>query len=328
MKWRHWSILIVLLLLNYIIFSTALTQLSRRNQGGALPTRTPRPTFQSVDPSAVSWIVLPTSTPLPTRTPITPMPTEAIPPTAEITSTMPVMDTPVVEVTETTAAPPEATASHTVAAGETLTGIAAQYGVTLEAIMEANGLADPSLIMIGQVLVIPAPAEVPATATPTPEPQPTDTPKPAATKAPAPKPTKKPPTATPKPTARGKQFTAQLNWDVNTAPNCAGPGISKESMIRDGAGNPLNGVRVEVNCYGNLYHSQPSGTPGEYEPGRYGFAFGQTSPQALTCTAYILDGNGQPLASSQVVTLAFDTNDCKPGGSGHQVATLNWTKHW
>ncbi len=32
MKWRHWSVLIILVLLNYLIFSTAFTQLARRQQ--------------------------------------------------------------------------------------------------------------------------------------------------------------------------------------------------------------------------------------------------------------------------------------------------------
>jgi hypothetical protein len=29
-----------------------------------------------------------------------------------------------------------------------------------------------------------------------------------------------------------------------------------------------------------------------------------------------------------VATIEFDTNDCNPGGIGHQIAILNWTKHW
>ena len=41
-----------------------------------------------------------------------------------------------------------------------------------------------------------------------------------------------------------------------------------------------------------------------------------------------VDVNGQPVASSEVVTIQFDTNDCSPHGNGHQVATVNWTKHW
>lgn len=46
---------------------------------------------------------------------------------------------------------------HVVARGETLTSIAARYGVTVEAIQEANQILDPGLIVIGQRLVIPPP---------------------------------------------------------------------------------------------------------------------------------------------------------------------------
>ena len=44
---------------------------------------------------------------------------------------------------------------HTVAPGETLSGIAAQYGTTWSAIAQANGIANPSTIYAGQRLVIP-----------------------------------------------------------------------------------------------------------------------------------------------------------------------------
>ena len=47
--------------------------------------------------------------------------------------------------------------THTVQAGETLYSIAVQYGVTVQAIMEANNLANANLIYRGQVLAIPAP---------------------------------------------------------------------------------------------------------------------------------------------------------------------------
>lgn len=46
---------------------------------------------------------------------------------------------------------------HTVQAGETLYSIAVQYGVTVQAIMEANNLANANLIYRGQELAIPAP---------------------------------------------------------------------------------------------------------------------------------------------------------------------------
>jgi len=39
--------------------------------------------------------------------------------------------------------------------GETLDSIAKQYGVTVEAIVEANDLADPDVIEVGQGLTIP-----------------------------------------------------------------------------------------------------------------------------------------------------------------------------
>jgi LysM repeat protein len=50
--------------------------------------------------------------------------------------------------------------THVVQAGETLFHIALTYGVTVEALVAANGLADPSHIEVGQVLIIPGTAAV------------------------------------------------------------------------------------------------------------------------------------------------------------------------
>ncbi len=47
---------------------------------------------------------------------------------------------------------------HIVRPGETLTRIASRYGVTTSAIVAANGIADPSLILVGQRLAIPGSA--------------------------------------------------------------------------------------------------------------------------------------------------------------------------
>jgi len=52
-------------------------------------------------------------------------------------------------------------------AGDTLSALAKQYGTTVEAIVEANDLEDPSLIVVGQVLNIPVGETGPATPTPT-----------------------------------------------------------------------------------------------------------------------------------------------------------------
>ncbi|HIQ01236.1 MAG TPA: LysM domain-containing protein, partial [Anaerolineales bacterium] len=50
---------------------------------------------------------------------------------------------------------------YTVREGDTLAGIAAAHGVSLEELIAANGLGDPNLIHAGQVLVIPEGAAPP-----------------------------------------------------------------------------------------------------------------------------------------------------------------------
>lgn len=44
---------------------------------------------------------------------------------------------------------------HYVRAGESLNGIAAQYGVSAEAILRQNGIVNPDMIYVGQPLIIP-----------------------------------------------------------------------------------------------------------------------------------------------------------------------------
>jgi LysM repeat protein len=345
MKWRHWAILIVLVLLNYIIFSTAFTQLAAQRRPEVRVTRTPLPTFENVQPTSMSWVVMPTHTPVPTRVPVTPAPTGIFSATLEASSALsPTVTTAglaadtqpaatVIPVAANTAVPPTATplpptaasaadaVYHTIQRGETLSQIAQGYGVTVQSIVTANGLTNPNHIITGQTLLIPAPGQVPPTSAP--GASPAKTPKP---KAPAPAPTPKPPAPTPAPAGQ-PQFTAEIIWHPLVAPNCDGPGISKQSIIRDASGSPVNGVRVELNCYDNIWLSHPSGNPGEYDPGHYDFSLGQYVPQDWTCTARVVELNGQPVTSSEVVSIHFDTNNCKPDGNGHQIAIVNWTKH-
>jgi hypothetical protein len=77
--------------------------------------------------------------------------------------------------------PPPQERTHTVKRGETLSGIAQQYGVSQQSIQDANNIKNPDSIKEGQVLKIPAP---PAGATPPPPPQPAPPPQ----EEPAPKP--------------------------------------------------------------------------------------------------------------------------------------------
>ncbi|WP_439594185.1 LysM peptidoglycan-binding domain-containing protein [Microbacterium sp.] len=68
-------------------------------------------------------------------------------------------------------AAPAASTTHTVSGGDTLSGIAQRYGITLKAVFDANGLGWSSIIYPGQTLAIPgaaglaaAPAAAPAPA--------------------------------------------------------------------------------------------------------------------------------------------------------------------
>ena len=53
--------------------------------------------------------------------------------------------------------------SHTVIAGDTLSGISAVYSVTVDALAELNGIANPNIIFPGDVLRIPGLSEEPRT---------------------------------------------------------------------------------------------------------------------------------------------------------------------
>ncbi|HHY41805.1 MAG TPA: LysM peptidoglycan-binding domain-containing protein [Thermoanaerobacterales bacterium] len=98
---------------------------------------------------------------------------------------------------------------YIVRAGDTLTQIAARFGTSVAAIMEANNLSNPDLIFVGQVLLIPVSGQTP---------HPPDCP-PCPPSPPSPP---SPPTPTPPPSTRpevtrtfdGVQYTLSLNKGV------------------------------------------------------------------------------------------------------------------
>ena len=96
--------------------------------------------------------------PSPTVAPRSPTPT-LTPSVSPISPTPP-------EATATPTATPQSATTYEVQAGDTLFSIARRFGTTVEAIVAANGLANPSQIEVGQVLIIPGAS--PATSTPTP----------------------------------------------------------------------------------------------------------------------------------------------------------------
>jgi LysM repeat protein len=122
-----------------------------------VPTSTPAmPATAEASPSVIATAAA-TSTSTPS---LTPSPTTAA--TAVPTST------PTVSPTAEVSGTPEGRIIHIVQAGETVDAIARQYGVTRDAIVYVNGLEDPSLIYVGQELIIPGPDEVFPTSTPAP----------------------------------------------------------------------------------------------------------------------------------------------------------------
>lgn len=123
---------------------------------------------------------MPTATPYPTYTPVPPAPTYTA--STGVNTPRPTLAATVVRITPESQ-PGAAFRTHIVVAGDTLSGIAKEYGTTVEAIMAANEIGDPELIVIGQVLSIPVeeagPVSTPATPTATPLPPtatPTETP--------------------------------------------------------------------------------------------------------------------------------------------------------
>ncbi|MHB0876525.1 MAG: DUF5107 domain-containing protein [Anaerolineae bacterium] len=122
-------------------------------QRPAAPTAAPMPT-------SVAAAVYPTTAPVLT-------PTEAVTATSAptATSTAAATETATVQPTPLPTEPPAAVPStiHVVQQGDTLSDIAAAYGVTVDAIMQANALTDPSKLSIGQQLVIPSEGSAPVT---------------------------------------------------------------------------------------------------------------------------------------------------------------------
>lgn len=107
-------------------------------------------TMPTPTPVATGHVELPPVTPRPTSTPAPSTPAPTSPPTPT--------PTPVI---------------YTVQAGDTLIDIAKQYGISVEALQEANAILDPQRLQIGQELVIPREEynpEGPPTSTPTPLP--------------------------------------------------------------------------------------------------------------------------------------------------------------
>ncbi len=330
LKGRQWSLLIVLILLNWLVFSSLARFIVQSTQPGPTPTRTAKPTF-TVTPTPRP----PTATPTETGTP-TPTATRVLGPHPPPPTDTPVPGQPQPPPAATATQPPAprtGRVTHTVQRGETLSSIAEQYGVNVWYIAWLNDISDPSLIFVGQQLTIPAPGEVipsptpppaaPTATSPPPAPAPTDTPAPppaAPTDTPAPQPTSPP--------ASNWQFIP--NGGYAGAPNL---GLTRVyGTITDSAGNPVNGYRLKLNCYGNVFISYPSGPSPDpceglpttgWAPGFYDFTVA-TQARTMDCYISVIDrpgceGEGTPL--SEEFLLHFEAPN-------ETILIWNWLKQW
>jgi LysM repeat protein len=79
--------------------------------------------------------------------------------TPRASATAPAAPTSTPEPAAATATPSSGQQTYTVQEGDYPESIAAQFGITADELMAANGITDPSSLQIGQVLIIPEPSQ-------------------------------------------------------------------------------------------------------------------------------------------------------------------------
>lgn len=236
-----------------------LRDLGEPEGGSVAAESTPLPLIETYTPRPATSTYTPTPTPTPSRTP-TPTNTPRVTNTVQPSPTRPASSPTPAGDEPSASPPPEASPlatsttapaqTYTVKAGETLSEIAARFGVSSDELAEANGITNPALVRAGQVLVIPSPATTPGNQGPTPTPtwtpivlttadasptgeatstptptstQATDTPTatPTSTTKPTPEATAKPtrtPAPTPTPTSKPAALSGKIAFTVWNAP--------------------------------------------------------------------------------------------------------------
>jgi LysM repeat protein len=195
---------------------------------------------------------------------------------------------------------------YTVQAGDTLIGIAVRFGVSMWDIVVANNIANPSLIYVGQSLVIRG-AESATGSTPTPTP----TAKAAATQQ-ANTPTPKPATATPtqsNPTPATSNAFHYVQGSMQRAPNC-GTVYFKGKVIGVG-GEPVDGKTVRLRFAGNVVYR----VSGEgQDPGEWSFAplAAENYHSPFTFLIDVVESQANPATQSDTVEIGF--SDCDTAG--------------
>lgn len=271
-----------------------------------------------------------TSTPAPlAQAPATASPTGLSPsPTARpaltpTPSPSPVVYRPNYQATETALALAAGTAQPSTAVAQTPT--ARMPTISIQPTIPIQASTPPPAATPTPVppLVIPTATPTrPPVIIPTATPQPVRTVQPVAT-APIATPTPAPPPATPTPvppTPTPIPPYAAIAKSVGWLPNC---GVTQVKIqLHDPLGFRKNGYRFKIASADGGWSavSFPTGSGG-YEPGETDFTL-NTRPVANTWLIWLLDRQGNPVEPK--LTIQTDTNDCRPEGSGHQVALVEW----
>jgi LysM repeat protein/aryl-phospho-beta-D-glucosidase BglC (GH1 family) len=111
--------------------------------------------------------ILPTATPPPLPTETATLPAAAETNTPEAGATEAATLTPAPILPTPTAAPPAMPSTYTVQPGDNLYRISLKFNTTMQILMQLNGLANPNIIYVGQVLKLPGGTAAPAPAVPT-----------------------------------------------------------------------------------------------------------------------------------------------------------------
>lgn len=113
------------------------------------PSLTPTLTLTATATQTETATVTATVTPSPTATP-TPSATPSLAPSATAPATLPSTASALC-----TPAPPQGWGIHTVRQGDTVSGLAATTGTTIEMLLNVNCLTDPRFVFVGQLVYLP-----------------------------------------------------------------------------------------------------------------------------------------------------------------------------
>ncbi|GAB4424934.1 MAG: hypothetical protein Kow0031_04180 [Anaerolineae bacterium] len=318
MKARHWSLAIVLLLVNYLIFATLFTRLMETDFGATYATRTPVPTFTPAPAEPI--IIVPTPEPLPPQP--TPTATRVLE-QSQSTQPLPQND-----------APPEAAPQQAQLVAPGAVNIRSGPGINYTVIGALS--ANTAMPIVGRnaegswwqiktpndtrgwvansVVNVSNAGDVPIAQAPPPPTAPVAA-QPASDTSPPP----------PEPEQPKYQYSPTGWYDDGNA------GLTRFlGDIKDASGNPVNGVFVQASCGDYSTISYPSGPvgwgsyneSGDWPPGFYDITI-DTKPVPCLWTLTIVETDDRQTIKarlSEAVPVEITANK--------SIVTANWRKNW